>query len=336
MRDSVAIGSEAMASHTDLTLGCSNIAIGNCSMKFDVSGSRNVAVGDKSMGNQTCGCDNIAIGSQSLQQSLTGLHNIAVGSYALSGGGQAVHGSVLGNNVVVGWSAGMFLGTCDMTGCAPGEEFILDNVFVGTQAGTSAKVSCNNTFVGGSSGSTFYDGKDNVAIGYNSARLHRYGDNNITIGACVAPISGAFTTVSNKIVIGNGFHDSFKVSPGAIDFEATATGITIAGTTEVKNYVSTTTATTQFAIAEFAIADYVGGKFIIQATDTTTSDRHITEVLMTHNGTTAVATEYGIVTTNTSLFTVDVDISASNARVLITPASTNSTKFTISGNMILT
>ena len=333
--DSIAIGAQTLCSHTDTSLGRSNVAIGRCALIYDISGARNVAVGEKSLGGQTCGLDNIAIGNCSLLCGVTALQNVAIGSYTLQLGGNPQCNTWLGNNIAIGHGAGQFLGSTDMTAC-PSDELMSDNIFIGAQSGQYTMCAKENTFIGGSAGVGLYDGLGNIGIGYRAfANIGHCGDNNIVIGRCVC-VGGFNAVVSNKIVIGNGFNDKLTVGSGGINFEADATGITIAGTTEVKNYVSTTTATTQFAIAEFAIADYVGGKFIIQATDNTTSDRHITEVLMTHNGTTAVATEYGIVTTNTSLFTVDVDISASNARVLITPASTNSTKFTISGNMILT
>jgi hypothetical protein len=95
----------------------------------------------------------------------------------------------------------------------------------------------------------------------------------------------------------------------------------------------TTTATTQTAVASFAAATYGSGKFIIQATQGTV--RHIIELLVVHDGTTAYATEYGMIRTGASLFTTDVDISAGNVRVLVTATSATSTAYKISQNLIL-
>jgi hypothetical protein len=94
-----------------------------------------------------------------------------------------------------------------------------------------------------------------------------------------------------------------------------------------------TTSTTQTAVASFAAATYGSGKFIIQATQGTV--RHIIELLVVHDGTTAYATEYGMIRTGASLFTTDVDISAGNVRVLVTATSATSTAYKISQNLIL-
>jgi len=89
----------------------------------------------------------------------------------------------------------------------------------------------------------------------------------------------------------------------------------------------TTTATTQVSIAEYAHATYDGVKAVITADNGT--NRSITEVLITHNGTAAIATEYGQLNTTTALASFDVDISGSNIRILATPAATTSTAFTV-------
>ena len=91
----------------------------------------------------------------------------------------------------------------------------------------------------------------------------------------------------------------------------------------------TTTAVTQVAIASYAVATYGGVKVVITAHDSVATERSITEIIITHDGTVAVATEYAQVNTATALATFDVDISGGNVRILATPASTNSTAFTV-------
>ena len=90
---------------------------------------------------------------------------------------------------------------------------------------------------------------------------------------------------------------------------------------------ATTTATTQTSIATYAVADYDGIKAVITADDAT--DRSITEIVITHDGTTAIATEYAQVNTTSALATFDVDISGGNVRILATPAAATSTDFTV-------
>lgn len=95
----------------------------------------------------------------------------------------------------------------------------------------------------------------------------------------------------------------------------------------------TTTATTQTSLMSFAAASYGSASVAIQATQGTL--RHTTELLVVHDGTTAYATEYGLIYTGSKLFTVDVDISAGNVRVLITPLSATSTVFRSSFTLIV-
>jgi hypothetical protein len=92
-------------------------------------------------------------------------------------------------------------------------------------------------------------------------------------------------------------------------------------------FTATTTSTTQTAIAVWSSSTFGGGKVIIEAKDGV--NRHITELLVTHNGTIASATEYGSIYTSGILATYDVDISGGNVRVLTTAASTNSTAYKI-------
>lgn len=90
---------------------------------------------------------------------------------------------------------------------------------------------------------------------------------------------------------------------------------------------ATTTATTQTSIATYAVASYDGIKAVITADDGT--ERSITEIVITHDGTTAVATEYAQLNTDTALATYDVDISGGNVRILATPAAATSTGFIV-------
>ena len=83
----------------------------------------------------------------------------------------------------------------------------------------------------------------------------------------------------------------------------------------------------QAAIATFTAATFSGAKLVVTAKDG--SNRYISELLITHNGTTAVATEYGQVATSSALATYDVDINGGNVRLLATPASTNATTFKV-------
>lgn len=91
---------------------------------------------------------------------------------------------------------------------------------------------------------------------------------------------------------------------------------------------ATTTSTTQTAVASYAASTSLGIEITVIATDTVATERTITKLLVTHDGTTAVATQYGEVNTATAVASYDVDISGGNVRLLATAASANSTNFT--------
>jgi hypothetical protein len=94
----------------------------------------------------------------------------------------------------------------------------------------------------------------------------------------------------------------------------------------------TTTATTQVTLIEYPTATYNTGEFVIQAVSAGVI--HTTKMLVVCNTTVAIATEFGSLLTGGSLFTVDCDISSANTRIRITPASTTSTTFKSSYELI--
>ena len=94
-----------------------------------------------------------------------------------------------------------------------------------------------------------------------------------------------------------------------------------------KSFKLTTTSASQVALLSFAHADFGASEVLINTT--TGNDRHMTKLLITHDGTTAVATEYGVVYTNTELASYDVAISGANLELRVTPASASSTAFNV-------
>lgn len=97
---------------------------------------------------------------------------------------------------------------------------------------------------------------------------------------------------------------------------------------------ATTTSTTETSIATYTASTSLGIEITVVATDTVATERTITKLLVTHDGTTAVATQYGEVNTATAVASYDVDISGGNVRLLATAASTNSTNYTASATIL--
>ena len=106
-----------------------------------------------------------------------------------------------------------------------------------------------------------------------------------------------------------------------------AGNINVGTTASIEETSTTLTTTSQTVIGQWSTSTYSGGKYLIQATRS--GERHITEILITHNGTTAVATEYGSIWTSSSLATYEVDISGGNFRILATGTSSTSTVYKI-------
>ena len=95
--------------------------------------------------------------------------------------------------------------------------------------------------------------------------------------------------------------------------------------------ILTTTTATQ--IAAFATT-HLGAKLVIQAADTVTGERQMSEILLVHDGTTVTLTEYGVIYTNASLATYTAEISGGNVVVKATSASTNSTTYKVMETLI--
>jgi len=89
-------------------------------------------------------------------------------------------------------------------------------------------------------------------------------------------------------------------------------------------------------ISSFAVASFRSAKLIIQAYNSVNGEVQISELLVAHNGTTAIATEYGIVFTGTSPFVIyEVDISAGNVRLIASNTTANSTQYKISETLMV-
>lgn len=94
----------------------------------------------------------------------------------------------------------------------------------------------------------------------------------------------------------------------------------------------TTTSTTQTALSAFPYTTYAAAEILITAISG--NNRHMTKLLVTHDGSTAIATEYGLVYTNAELATYDVAINGPILQLLATPASATSTTFKIVSTLI--
>ena len=164
-------------------------------------------------------------------------------------------------------------------------------------------------------------------------------------GAWIETTAGPTTVVPLKVVHANseifridasgnvGIGEVNPLHPLHVDGTIHAGDVEISGalklsdTAVLDNATATTTTVSQTAIDQWSASTYGGGKIIIEAK--AGAERQITELLVTHNGTTASAVEYGAVFTGGKLATYDVDISGGNVRILVVASSTTSTSYKV-------
>lgn len=117
-----------------------------------------------------------------------------------------------------------------------------------------------------------------------------------------------------------------------LEFEGYANGAwgRIAGGGDTQTITTTTTA--QSILSTYSTTDFVALEVLLTADNGT--DRTITKMLIAHDGTTAVATQYGEVNTDAQLATYDVNVNSGNVRILVTAASATSTAHTAIATLV--
>jgi len=105
------------------------------------------------------------------------------------------------------------------------------------------------------------------------------------------------------------------------------------GTTDLNRIKgdATYTATTEVALDTFAHASFRAARYIVAMSEG--SNFHSTEIMIVHDGSAVTLTQYGTLK-DTTLATFDADISGDNVRLLVTPASSNSTVVKFQGTLI--
>lgn len=110
---------------------------------------------------------------------------------------------------------------------------------------------------------------------------------------------------------------SSLIEIGSNNTNINVTGIAVIKDVELSsNNNSASAANTQTVISTFPVNKYRGGKFIILGRRST--DSQISEFLFTHNTSNVSYTEYNIVYTNTSLFSVSANIVSGNVDIIAT------------------
>jgi len=118
--------------------------------------------------------------------------------------------------------------------------------------------------------------------------------------------------------------------------DATITGNLTASSLNVNNQSTLATSsqtlatTSQTAIDTFSASAFRSCKYLIQATNTVSSEYQATEAIIVHNGTTSYMSTYGITYTGSAeLATFATDINSGSVRLLATGANANSTQYKV-------
>ena len=148
---------------------------------------------------------------------------------------------------------------------------------------------------------------------------------------------GLYDDVNNEWAFIYTFNGAAELyNNGSSKLQTTSSGVNITGSLTINgselsggldDTTASTSTTSQTAIATYSATTYGSAKLLVTAKRGT--DRQMSELLIVHNGTTASATEYGVIATGSTLANFDVDISGGNIRLLATATSATTTSYTI-------
>jgi hypothetical protein len=142
----------------------------------------------------------------------------------------------------------------------------------------------------------------------------------VTGNGFVVGIFGANTLVANTIRGGNVSSVGTLSVNSAVVFQ---NAVSMGTTSDQYSLTVNTTGTSIQTIDSWAIASYRSAKYLIQVKSNVANAHQVTEMMVMHDGTAALSTEYATLASNGSLGTMSVDVDSGNARLRFTPAATN-------------
>ena len=154
-------------------------------------------------------------------------------------------------------------------------------------------------------GNTLSYDVDKMEVFLNGSRLTPALDYTATNGTSVTLLTDYPVDSSDTVTVSS-FGKAYLIDRGVVPAEQ-----------------DTPTAATQYVADTYSASLYRTSKYIIQLEHDSDNKYHSTEVLLTHDGTSVYMTEYGDVKTDSSLGTIDADISGGNVRLLVTPEYNN-------------
>lgn len=173
-----------------------------------------------------------------------------------------------------------------------------------TEANGSYYLNGNGSWVVVTSGNTGISspGGANTEVQFNDSGTLA-GNSNFTYNNTTRTITVGNTVVSNNTTTNNVIIQNNLIT--AINF--------------------TTSGTSQQTVDQIALATYRSTEYLVSIKDNAANGYQVSKMLVIHDGTTSYITEYGIMSTNSSLGVFASDISGANVRLLFTPTSSNTT-----------
>jgi len=202
-----------------------------------------------------------------------------------------------------------------------------------TISGVALGSNLNNLTISTGLSGTSYNGSSAVTIAIDSTVATLTGTQTLTnktialgsntVSGTIAEFNSAvtdadFATLAGTETLTNKTLTSPTLTTPTIG-AATATSVALANGIIRSGTLTTSAATANQVLDSISASTYRSVRYQIQITSGT--EYHVTEVVIVHNGTTAFITEYGIITTDSSLASFDADISSGNLRLLTTPTN---------------
>ena len=225
-------------------------------------------------------------------------------------------------------------------------------VTIGTGTGFTANDSNNETYdidvgpalsalattmTGAGSGFLRKNGQDTYTLDTNTY-LTAESDTLSTVTGRGATTSAAITltnttesttSATGALILSGGLGVAKNITTKAAVKYNNTSDAQISETSAASATVSTTSAT---AVDTWAVATYRSARYLVQITQG--SAYQVSEVLVLHNGTTTTMTEYAVLESNSALGTFTSDVSAGNARLLVTMGSATSATIKIHRTLI--
>jgi hypothetical protein len=168
------------------------------------------------------------------------------------------------------------------------------------------------------------DGGGFIIGGANIEFLYNHSETAMTLNTDLLPSSNTAYDIGST---------SLRWKDGWFSSSITASSFKTSSLSVSSNTLTTST-TAETVLISVSSTSFRSGKFIVQAVSE--SNSQVSEILVTHDNTSAVSTEYGIVFTGADiLFNIRSDINDGNLRLLVTSTTSTTTTYNVTQTFMI-